>query len=169
LPYLQVQALPGLNTVSALHKIKNGQIKIQNFEFILLHVSTNEVENLNQCLAEFEHNLMQLTCYIKRNNPFVTMGVSGIVPRPRDWDAGVLADELVEHRTDMNRIISGVCERFNYDFLEIWSNFENTDGTPKRGLYANDMLHPNLKGINVLYDYYQGAMGAVMGKKYATE
>jgi hypothetical protein len=169
LPYLQVQAAPGLSTVSALRKIVQGHIQIHDFEFVLLHVATNEVEDLNQTLAEFEFNLLQLTTCIKQNSPFVTIAVSGIIPRPKDLDAGELTEQLLEHRIDMNKIIQGVCQRMNYDFLEVWENFENTDGSPKKALYANDMLHPNLNGIQVLYDYYQGAMGATMGKKYASE
>ena len=168
LHFLQVQSIPGLNTNSALRNILHGNLNIYNMEFVILHVATNDVENLDQCLAEYEHNLMQLTSYIKKNNPFVTMAISGIIPRPKDLKKE-RREELLEHRIDMNKIIGGICERWHYDFLEIWDKFENKDGSPKLDLYAYDLLHPNLKGIGVLQEYYQGAMGAIMGKKYASE
>ena len=168
LPFLQVQASPGLKTESALRKIVYGDINVHDFEFLILHLSTNDVENLDQTLAEFEINMMRLTSCIQQSSPYVTIGVSGILPRPQDM-VKERAEELLEHRVDMNKIIRDVCQRRHYYFLEIWEKFENADGSPNRDLYANDMLHPNLKGINVLHEYYQGAMGAIMGKKYASE
>jgi hypothetical protein len=157
-----------MNTESALRKVVHGDIKVQNFEFLILHNSTNDVENLDQTLMQFETNLLSLTSCIKNNNPFVTMAISGIIPRPKDLNHK-RKDELLEHRIDMNKIIEGVCQRRNIFFLEIWDKFENDDGSPNTHLYANDMLHPNLNGIQVLWEYYQGAMGAIMGKTYDTE
>jgi hypothetical protein len=138
----------------------NGDIHVHNFEYLILHLATNEVENLVPTLRQFEINLMQLTSMIQNSNPYVTIAISGILPRPKDKTV-----ELWEHRIDMNKSIKRVCELRNYFFLESWEKFENSDGTPNRNLYANDMLHPNLDGIYALYEYYQGAMGAIMGKK----
>ena len=167
-PYLQVQACPGLSIESALTKIVNGQINVYDIEFIILHVSTNNVGNLQQTLQQYQINLLALIACIQQSSPFATLAVSGILPRPTDFSKDDAVD-LIEHRLDMNKIIQRVCEYNHLSYLEVWDKFENGDGSTKFGLYANDMLHPNLAGTRVLYDFYQGALGSIMGRKYDDE
>jgi hypothetical protein len=164
LPYLDVQALPGLKTETAIQQVLRGNIVIHDYEFVFLHLATNDVENTEQTLGEFERDMGLLTSLIKRSSPYCTIAVCSILPRPKDK-----TKELIEHCFDMNRITKAICEKRGYFYLEGGLKFVNTDGTTNLDLYADDLLHMSERGTRVLYEYYQGAMGSVMDKTYRYE
>ena len=159
--YLDCQAIPGLRLDSAFNQILNGNLIISNYEYVIVHVGTNSFSNM--LVRDYMENLWDLTSVIKFNNRFGTIGISSILPRPKD------SPEQDDYRREINGVIKKWCKSKGYQFLKSWIGVEKKDGTLKDGVYADDNLHLNDSGINAMRDYFQGAMGGMMELKLRTE
>jgi hypothetical protein len=62
-----------------------------------------------------------------------------------------------------------MCESEGHHFLESWRKMENEKGEPRWEFYAKDKLHFNDDGIEVLREYFDGAIGMLADKKYRSE
>ena len=161
LPLLDVQAIPGLRLESALQNVISGNLQVENFEFIILHLGTN---NLTKLLPrEYHEKLLELTDAITQRNRYTTIGVSSILPRPRDR-----ADQD-QYRREINGVIKKLCRNKGFQFLKSWTGVESGKGVVKDGAYADDDLHLKKDGIQAIKEYFEGAIGGMMEVKYRLE
>jgi hypothetical protein len=157
LNYLDVQSLPGLKLQTAMKHIESGFIRILDYEFVFLHVGTNNVESMP--IDELKYNLHTLIKMIKSKSPFTTVAVSSILHRPK-------APICETYRMTVNNSWEDLCIKEGHYFLESWKKFESKSGEVNMGLYAKDKLHFNEKGIEVLRNYFDGAIGMIADKEH---
>ena len=158
--YLDVQSIPGLRIETAIQHIESGFLRVDDYEFVFLHVRTNNVVKMP--IDELKWNMRKLMNLIKSKNHFTTIAVSSILHRPKQPD-------LETYRMTVNNSLQKLCIQEGHHFLESWRKMEDASGRPKKGLYAEDDLHFNDKGIAVLRDYFDGAIGMLADKKHKME
>jgi hypothetical protein len=61
--YLDVQSIPGLRLESAIEHVESGFLRVQDYEFIILHVSTNNVVKMP--IRELRWTMLKLINLIK--------------------------------------------------------------------------------------------------------
>jgi hypothetical protein len=158
--YLDVQAIGGLRLETAIEHIHTGFLSVQDYEVTILHVATNNV--VKTPLDELKWTMMKLINLIKAKNPHTTIAVSSILHRPKQPD-------LEGYRMMVNNSLQKMCINEGHHFLESWRKMENKKGEPKWELYAGDKLHFNNDGIEVLRNYFDGALGMLADKKHRME
>ena len=180
--YIDVQSIPGLNLSTALHRLKRGLLCCQDYEYVLVHLSTNDLEYYYP--DQIVYMLNTLIVYIKRQSPFTTIGISSILPRPKD------GNEMHDHRIETNNLIKQYCDTHGCTMLQSWrcvirppvfrgSGLTSSDPVdltvPKKkydvqqdvdmSLFAADRLHLNRNGISALKDFVEGALTTMVRMK----
>ena len=161
LPLLDCQSIPGLKLETAKDNIINSTIVVEDYEFCILHLGTN---NLSKLLPrEYHEKLMELTRCIQERNHYTTFGISSVLPRPKDDDG------QDDYRRGINSMVKTLCRNKGFHFLKSWSSVEVTSGVVRDGVYAEDDLHLNENGIIAMKEYFEGALGGMMEVKYRLE
>ena len=161
--YIDVQASPGLRLESALQHINKGYIQVQGFEYVLLAVGSNNIDSCN--IQDIRYHLHQLIQRIRAMNPYVTIGLCSILPRPKD-------DDIAETFCKQVNMMFKVYCRHNgiITYLPSWKCMVDDNEIPKRGLYNPvDMLHLNDNGVAALKMYVEGALSTMVDDKANTE
>ena len=146
---------------TALQNIANGMLHVENYEFTILHLGTNNVTRLLP--REFNDKFRELTKAIIQKNRYTTIGISSILPRPKD------TYEQDEYRRGINSSVKKMCRDQGFQFLRSWTSVESVKGLVKDGVYAEDDLHLNHNGIIAMKQYMEGALGGMMEVKYRME
>jgi len=60
-------------------------------------------------------------------------------PNPKRW-------EQREAQEQFNRWMAAYCERYGYDYIDVWIPMMGADGMPSRDIYVADQLHMNAAG-----------------------
>jgi hypothetical protein len=99
--------------------------------------------------------------FMQHTHKPVHLAVGIIIPRlcdENDVDGGVANEE---RRVDTNLLLKKMCKEKKI----LFANFKNaayTNTMVERAWYAEDLLHLNRKGIEVLGEYYQGIAASLM-------
>ena len=161
--YIDIQAQPGLRLESALQHINKGYIQVQDYEFVLLAVGSNNIDSCN--IQDIRYHLHQLVHQIRMMSPYVTIGLCSILPRPKD-------DAITEtYCKQVNRMFKVYC-RYNgiISYLPTWTCMVDNNDTPIKGLYnPDDLLHLNDNGVAALKSYLEGAFSTMVDDKANTE
>jgi hypothetical protein len=161
-----VQAISGLTIRKALLRILDGTLTVENYEYILFHVGTNDTEAYDEKrfgIPEMQTGLDDVVREIKRRNPFTTIAISSVLPRPKDTDEG---DQL--YRLHVNAMFYNYTRHHGHQYIESWRCVTNDDGSTKRGLYAGDLLHLRDPGTLALKLHFQGYLGAMQQRNWET-
>ena len=154
-PHLQVQAVPGLRLSTALQKIKEGTIKVQNFEALIFFVGSND---LNKPPMAILNEMRAIVTCLRTLVPDTKLGICLIIPRPSDPKRR--ADE---NRRKTNALIKSMCKRQGIVFLDSYKGV-CTNKQFDLSLYANDHTHLNWRGINRMRTYMRGAAATMLEK-----
>jgi hypothetical protein len=162
--YMDVQALPGLHMDTALAHMQSGFIQIQGYEFLILAIGTNSIHRMK--IQEMCSYLVRIIKFINDVNPYGTIGVASILPRPQDnsiWDT---------YRRTVNYSFKQYTQspgQGRVSFLKTWTCVKDKFQRPLLNLYAHDKLHFEDAGIIKLKNHFEGAFGHLMDVKYKTE
>jgi hypothetical protein len=155
-----VAAIPGLGLEYAVQKVRDGTLQILNYEYILVHVATNDVAmDIEKGGIPRMHFYLHALCReIKTRSPYTTLAISSVLPRPRDKGLG---DD--PYRMQVNSMIYRYASSHGHHYMESWRALTKADGTTNRGLFAHDLLHLRDPGVNALKLYFQGYIGFLHG------
>ena len=161
--YIDIQAQPGLRLESALQHINKGYLQVQGYEFVLLAVGSNNIDSCD--IQEIRHHLDQLVYRIRAMNPYVTIGLCSILPRPKDNDI------TATYCKQVNMMFKVYCRHNGIiSYLPSWSCMVDDNDIPKKGLYNPiDLLHLNDDGVAALKMYIEGALSTMADEKNRTE
>ena len=127
------------DTISkSANKITSKVAKLLPYDYILLHVGTNDIDNRAPFMNIIK-DYANLLGIIRKLHPNVQIIVSAIIPRPCDYE---VSDPMVRKvNSHLNKVMS---RDMNFKFVFTYKPFTHC-GKPKVELYAkNDGgLHPN--------------------------
>lgn len=151
-----LQAFSGDTIARMANRVLSGQVILDNFEYVLFHVGTNDVARR----SEFENIISDYgnligTC--RKQNPSIHIIISAILPRPLDHE---WSDPIIRRiNSYLNRTMS---KSLNIKFIPTYRPFMYC-GRVKRELFAkNDGgLHLNTEGTNRLRYYFLRTIAAL--------
>ena len=114
---------------------------MDNLDGIIIHVGTNDVGSQTD-LSIFERTFVDLINLLKRRASKGILFLSNILPRPRDG-----------RRHDWgryNRIISNVARQPRCVYINGCRTFSWPNGAPDKSCFAQDGLHLNSRGTELL-------------------
>ena len=138
------------DTISDLtRRFDNGQIDLSNFEYIIVHVGTNNIDRgdkYSDMIADYG-NLIPI---IKKKKRSIRIVMSSILPRPVDH---LDTDQMIK---DVNKCLRlEMSPDLGFRFVESWKAVSGF-GTYKRWLFAkrDTGLHLNTEGSRRLRHYF---------------
>ena len=143
-----IQSFRG-DTISQLaQKIDLKQAKLRPYDYVILHVGTNDIDNH----APFEHMVKDYTNLlgiVRKIHPAVQIIVSAMIPRPCDYYD---TDPMLRA---VNSFLNKHSKDMNYKFISTFRPFTFC-GKPKVELYAkrDGGLHLNTEGSNRLKHFF---------------
>ena len=151
LPHTHVQAIPGLSLISTLDHLRKGTLQIRYCNVIILHVGTNCV--WSDTPEAFKHQLEEIIDYIRRNSNVKRIGLSSILPRPRD----ITHPDIEIKRRQLNTVMCKLCaKQINMLYMRSWKAVTILNQTDQK-CYARDRIHLNFEGIIRMRRYMRGA------------
>ena len=117
-----------------------------NYDVVLVHVGTNDLNKLNsEILTKFK-NLISGIRLVKSDCKII---LSSILPRPVDVDL------TTEKIIIVNKELQKMCYEQNVEFLYTFSSYMKS-GFPNRKLFAyrDGGLHLNQSGVKILKDRF---------------
>lgn len=139
----KIRSQPGAKTDTINNNIK--QLKpdekqyVQNCNFFLLHVGTNDVSN-GESVDSILSGITSVINSVKSLNPDVQIVCSSILPRKSEK----VVNNIV---SSVNKEIKSLCEKFNYFFLDN-DSFMVTNGRINYELFF-DHVHLNASGVKL--------------------
>lgn len=152
-----LQDFPGDTIAKLANKVQRGIAKLDKFDYVLVHVGTNDVENnLKRMKNEQEaydailSDFGNLIGVIKKKNPKINIIISSILPRPKDYDQ---TDGFT--RKINSYLLNNMSKPYNFKFIKSYRPFVYC-GKVRRELFAkNDRgLHLNTQGSLRLRYYF---------------
>ena len=137
-----VQAFPGARIYTLLQKIRLGKIRITGYKIVILHVGTNDLQELS--VEDLVHRMKQLVQTVRQKNSSAAIVVSQILHRPRDTETED------KKRVAVNKALQKLTNelRPNCYSWYTWRVTQNKDKSVNLNLFAKDKLHLNFQGIS---------------------
>lgn len=153
---VDLRSFPGDTISNIVHRLESNQVRLDNYDYILLHVGTNDINHkasFHEMLSDFG-NLLGV---IRKWKPTIKIIVSSILPRPVDY----------ETTDNPSRRINGYLEtvmskKMKFLFIKSYRPFM-FGGKPRRELFAkrDGGLHLNTEGTSRLRYYFLKTIAAM--------
>jgi hypothetical protein len=147
-PHVELQAFPGMTLESAFDKLVAGQVKISGFHGIILHLGTNSLHTHDP--STIGDLMLDIIFFLQHVVPFTRLGVSMIIPRPKD------PQDFDKKRRIVNSVLKKLCKTMGLTYFRSYKGV-TTNNKFDKGLYANDKLHLKLQGIRTMRRFLRGA------------
>lgn len=136
-----IKSFPGATISTLTQHIDMGHVNLVNFDYIIVHVGTNNIANRNSyesILSDYGN----LIGRIKQKKSWIRIIVSSILPRPCDH---LETDQMIKRVNKALRL--HLSSDLGFHFVESWKTVSKF-GTYRRYLFAkNDQgLHLNTEG-----------------------
>lgn len=158
----EVHAYPGKRIEDIYHKILSKEIDVSKYWVIVIHASSNNLsDDTIENVLQYFRKIVDL---IKRNNKYVHVVVSAIIPKLFDEES------LQKKRINWNNELRVMCKATNCHFIETWKKFENFNQHLKRIVFMEELytkkdgIHLNEAGTKVLKDYLETNIIRIKGK-----
>lgn len=153
----------GGDTIGRLaNRLLNKQISLDEFDFVLLHVGTNDIANKSSLPLQiaFNHILSDygnLVGICRKLKPEVNILMSAILPRPVDHEK---TDPLI--RKVNGYLQKNMSKTMRFTFLRTYKPFMYA-GNVKRELFArkDGGLHLNTEGTNKLRYFFLRSIASI--------
>lgn len=131
------------------NRLKNGEVTLSDFDYVIFHVGTNDVGNkasFDAMISDYG-NLIGICRKVKPN---INIVISAILPRPVDHD---ITDTHI--RRVNSYLLNNMSKSMNFKFIKTYRPFMYA-GKVKRELFAkrDGGLHLNTEGSNRLRYYF---------------
>jgi hypothetical protein len=158
-----VQSIPGLTLAKTVKKLRDGTLSVEDQEFILIAIGTNEVELGD--IPQAQRDLVQILQFIQAVNPYGTIGIASIIPRKKDITDEGMQSVVIE----MNCMFKHVCRARGLDYAESWKCLLKDDKSLDGNMFARDDLHLKDNGVQALKIYFQGYFTTMQQRKYEND
>ena len=166
-----LQSFSGDTIAKLSHRIDSKQVSLENFEYVLIHVGTNDVDNYVNNEPKFKQKPFDierafeyivsdygnLIGIVRKKKPKIVIILSAILPRPKDHTD---TDPLI--RKVNGYIEKQMAKTSQIRFLRSYKPFM-FGGAVKRELFArNDGgLHLNTEGTNKLHFFFLRSLASM--------
>lgn len=146
---VQLKAFPGATIGKLGYLINSREIKWANYQYVIIHVGTNNVANKNT-ISSILSDFGNLIANIRKLNPHIRIIVSSILPRPVDH---TLTDSII--RNINVQLEKSLSKTLNFKFVKSYRPFCRA-GAVQRCLFArlDGGLHLNLAGSSTLRHFF---------------
>lgn len=144
-----IKSFPGATIASLAWHVDKENVKLTNFDFLIIHVGTNNIANGDD-QESMQSDFGNLIARIKRKKSSIRIIVSSILPRPCDHS---VTDKVIK---DFNKCLRlEMAQDLGFRFVESWKAVTKF-GTYRRYLFAkNDKgLHLNTEGSRRLRYFF---------------
>ena len=144
-----VQSFRGDTVANIAYKVDKKIAKLDNFDYVLFHVGTNDVDNrysFEAIISDFG-NLIGI---VRKKYPKINIIISSILPRPKDYNE---TDEF--SRKINSYLLDKMSKPYNFKFIKSYRPFV-FGGKVRRELFAkrDGGLHLNTLGTSRLRYYF---------------
>ena len=144
-----MQSFSGDTISKITYKVDKNIAKLNNFDYVLFHVGTNDVDNE----SSFDHIISDfgnLIGVVRKKYPKINIIISSILPRPKDYDA---TDPFT--RRINSYLLNNMSKPYNFKFIKSYRPFV-FGGKVRRELFAkrDGGLHLNTQGTSRLRYYF---------------
>lgn len=159
---VQLKSFRGDTIARLANRLLNKQICLENFDFVLIHVGTNDIANnyslpLERAFNNIISDYGNLVGICRKLKPEINILVSAILPRPVDHER---TDPLIRK---LNAYLQkNMSKTMKFTFLRTYKAFMYA-GKVKRELFAkNDGgLHLNTEGTNKLRHFFLRTIASI--------
>jgi hypothetical protein len=158
--HTRVQSVHGGTMENLEAYCRGGVVDIAKFSAILVHFGTNDLTDRcppDQCARRIVASLDRAISFIRGINPNARIGVSGILPRPRDQNNS----NMLEVRIVTNVQLRTYCLANNLEYFKSETMLKKRD--PTINPFAHDNLHLSEAGAGYFKAYLEGKVGVLMG------
>lgn len=151
-----LKAFPGATIGKLSILISNGNINLQDFDYIIIHVGTNNIGKRDQ-FDNIISDYANLVAIIRRQKPTIRIIISSILPRPVDHN---ITDMMIKK---VNSYLKTVMSRdMNFKFICSYKAVSKF-GTFRRYFFAklDKGLHLNTEGSNRLRYFFLRVISTV--------
>lgn len=131
-------------TQNMLWRLNNGEFEGITPRVAVVLAGTNNLTGTKNARTntpeEIAEGIKAICDTIRRKSPKTQIVLLSILPRAQT--------ELNQPIQKINRLIAPFGEEEHITFINLWKQFANADGTPKRALF-HDSAHPNAQGYAV--------------------
>ncbi len=120
---LNVQCKGGETVDRVIESIKHGVFEIKNCTHLVIHIGTNNIETDAVTEIAFWYN--KLLKFIKTVNPSVTVIISAILPRPKDFDIyqEKIGSTLGTHCQQVNKMLQSLAMKKSLGYMRSYKGF----------------------------------------------
>ena len=142
--HADILSIRGATVDTLITRVKQNIINFSNYQLVIIHVGTNDVDNGNADLIL--PKLLELCSEIRNRQAFMQFIISAIIPRPKDFDT---TDAIIKQ---VNRSIAGWCSRrMDFTFYPTYNTFQKFGWPDLRSEYWDtDNLHLADQGVKRL-------------------
>lgn len=148
------EAYGGLKSATLLEKLRNKFISVGSYANIIIHVGTNDVNNITK--GHFERNMKHAVQEIQKYNPSALILLSSVLPRVVDYNS---SDSIVNSFNEVLNEIANV--HSNVRYIKSRNSFFNRFGFPIRCLYSYDKLHLSVNGLVKLEKFFANTLAHI--------
>jgi len=105
---------------------------------MVIYAGTNDL-NAGESPEHVLGDLATLAGMMRVALPDTKVAFISAAPNPKRW-------EQREAQEQFNRWMAAYCERYGYDYIDVWTPMMGADGMPSRDIYVADQLHMNAAG-----------------------
>ena len=145
-----------------LNYCQYGPYDLRGFTGYLVHYGTNDLRGnvvASACANSIVHSLDQAINFIRSSTPGARLGVSGILPRPRDIKSENL--NMINARAVTNVALMMYCANEGIEYYKSETCLKKRD--PGIVLYHDDDLHLSEAGSYFFQMYLEGKIGEMIG------
>lgn len=159
-----LQAFPGDTIARLAHRIDYGVAKLDNFDYVIIHVGTNDVElNFKRMRSEKEaydailSDFGNLIGIIRKKKPKINIIISSILPRPKDYDQTDIFTRKIN-----SYLLNNMSKPYKFTFIKSYRPFVYC-GKVRRELFAkkDGGLHLNTQGSERLRYYFMRSIASM--------
>lgn len=149
---VRVLPKPGKDIQGLHSELKPLKEFLRQFDLIIVHIGTNNIERDSQ--FEIERQLRRLVWDLRQMLPGVRIGLSCILPRPRDEGNSYIRGKVIR----VNNFMIEFAEQYSMICIRTYSPFLH-GGFSKDGLFAYDGLHLRSSGLRLLRRFWKNQLG----------
>jgi hypothetical protein len=160
--FTEVQCVHGGRMSNVVQYLRQGTCWVDNVEGVILAYGSNDLRgniHFSQCADEIVGSLRRAVKYIRHLNPTARIGVSGILPRPRDITAENTA--MIDARVYTNVVMREFCKLNNVSYFKSETTLKNRDIEPP--IFKEDGLHLTTEGTSYYQLYLEGKACELIG------
>ena len=155
--YLSVYSMVGYDLLQYTLDIQEGLIDVSMFPYIIVFLSTMQLERLESRVVNKE--ITDFVETVASVNAAALVIISGLVPRPMDWPRSKLKTENLSRA--YQKVVEGLQKKgLNVQFISVFQQFLSSEGV-LTNVHANfiEQLYLSPQGIRIIRAHWLRYLG----------